>query len=78
MDNAVCRMFGIEIPVFGFSHCRNVIAEITRAGGLGCLGTAYQTPEQLEIELRWIDEQVGGRPYGVNLMLPKKFESLGG
>lgn len=40
----VCQMFGIEIPVFGFSHCRNVVAEITRAGGMGCLGTAYYTP----------------------------------
>jgi NAD(P)H-dependent flavin oxidoreductase YrpB (nitropropane dioxygenase family) len=77
MKNSVCRMFDIEIPVFGFSHCRNVVAEISRAGGLGCLGTAYYTPEQLEIELRWIDEQVGDRPYGVNLMLPRKFESVG-
>jgi NAD(P)H-dependent flavin oxidoreductase YrpB (nitropropane dioxygenase family) len=77
MNNAICDMFGIEIPVFGFSHCRNVVAEITRAGGLGCLGTAYYTPEQLEIELRWIDEQVGDRPYGVNLMLPQKYETAG-
>lgn len=77
MNNALCRMFGIEIPVFGFSHCRNVVAEITRAGGLGCLGTAYYTPEQLEIELRWIDEQVGTKPYGVNLLLPQKYETVG-
>lgn len=77
MNNAVCRMFGIEIPVFGFSHCRNVVAEITRAGGLGCLGTAYYTAEQLELELRWIDEQVGDRPYGVNLLLPQKYETIG-
>lgn len=77
MKNEVCRMFGIAIPVFGFSHCRNVVAEISRAGGLGCLGTAYYTPEQLEMELRWIDEQVGDRPYGVNLMLPKKYETVG-
>jgi NAD(P)H-dependent flavin oxidoreductase YrpB (nitropropane dioxygenase family) len=76
-DNALCRMFGIDIPVFGFSHCRNVVAEITRAGGLGCLGSAYYTPEQLDIELRWIDEQVRGRPYGVNMLLPQKFEIVG-
>lgn len=77
MDNAVCRMFGIEIPVFGFSHCRNVVSEITRAGGLGCLGTAYCTAEQLEIELGWIDQRVGDRPYGVNLLLPQKYETVG-
>ena len=77
MNNDVCRMFGIEIPVFGFSHCRNVVAEISRAGGLGCLGTAYYTPDELEVELRWIDEQVGDRPYGVNLLLPQKYETVG-
>lgn len=77
MNNDVCRMFGIEIPVFGFSHCRNVVSEISRAGGLGCLGTAYYTPEQLEMELRWIDEQVGDKPYGVNLLLPQKYETVG-
>lgn len=77
MGNAVCRMFGIDVPVFGFSHCRDVVAEITRSGGLGCLGTAYCTPRQLEIELSWIDAQVGSRPYGVNLMLPKRFEAVG-
>lgn len=77
IDNPMCRMFGIEIPVFGFSHCRNVVAEITRAGGLGCLGTAYYTPEELEWELKWIDEQVGDKPYGVNLLLPQKYEPVG-
>lgn len=77
MNNLLCKMFGIEIPVFGFSHCRNVVSEISRSGGLGCLGTAYYTPEQLEIELSWIDQQVGDRPYGVNLLLPKKYETVG-
>jgi len=76
-NNPMCQMFGIEIPVFGFSHCRNVVAEITRAGGLGCLGTAYYTPEELEWELKWIDEQVGSKPYGVNLLLPQKYETVG-
>lgn len=77
MKNDICRMFGIEIPVFGFSHCRDVVAEITRAGGLGCLGTAYYTPEQLEMELKWIDDKVGDKPYGVNLLLPQKYETVG-
>jgi len=73
----MCQMFGIEIPVFGFSHCRNVVAEVSRSGGLGCLGTAYYSPDELEIELKWIDEQVGDKPYGVNLLLPEKYETVG-
>jgi NAD(P)H-dependent flavin oxidoreductase YrpB (nitropropane dioxygenase family) len=77
MKNTICDMFGNEVPIFGFSHCRNVVAEITRAGGLGCLGTGYYTPEQLEMELRWIDEHVGKLPYGVNLLLPQKYQKVG-
>lgn len=77
MNNTLCQMFGIEIPVFGFSHCRDVVSEITRAGGLGCLGTAYYTPELLEMELKWIDDRVGDKPYGVNLLLPQKYEVVG-
>jgi len=77
MNNTLCQMLGIEIPVFGFSHCRNVVSEITRAGGLGCLGTAYYTPELLEMELKWIDDQIGDKPYGVNLLLPQKYEIVG-
>jgi NAD(P)H-dependent flavin oxidoreductase YrpB (nitropropane dioxygenase family) len=77
MSTNITAMFGIEVPVFGFSHCRNVVAEITRAGGMGVLGTAYYSAEQLELELKWIDEQVGGKPYGVNLLLPQNYETVG-
>ena len=77
MSTNITAMFGIEVPVFGFSHCRNVVAEITRAGGMGVLVTAYYSAEQLELELKWIDEQVGGKPYGVNLLLPQNYETVG-
>ncbi len=70
-------MFGIEVPIFAFSHCRNVVSEVTRAGGLGVLGTSYYGPEALEQELDWIDHQVGDRPYGVNLLLASKYETIG-
>jgi NAD(P)H-dependent flavin oxidoreductase YrpB (nitropropane dioxygenase family) len=53
-----------------FSHCRDVVAAVSRAGGFGVLGALYFTPEELEIELNWIDEHVGGRPYGVDVVMP--------
>jgi NAD(P)H-dependent flavin oxidoreductase YrpB (nitropropane dioxygenase family) len=32
------------------------------------------TPDQLEVDLAWIDDEVGGKPYGVDLLLPQKYE----
>lgn len=73
MPNRVCEMLGIEFPILAFSHCRDVIAAVTNAGGFGVLGAVAHTPEQLEIDLVWIEEQVKGRPYGVDLLLPQKY-----
>ena len=74
MRTKVTEMFGIELPIFAFSHCRDVVAGVSRAGGLGVLGCAYQTPEQLALELRWIDDHVDGRPYGIDLLLPNAYD----
>lgn len=66
-------MFGIEFPIFAFSHCRDVVAAVSRAGGMGVLGALYFTPEELETELNWIDEHVGGKPYGVDVVMPASY-----
>jgi NAD(P)H-dependent flavin oxidoreductase YrpB (nitropropane dioxygenase family) len=66
-------MLGVEFPILAFSHCRDVIAAVTNAGGFGVLGAVAHSPEQLEIDLTWIDEQTKGRPYGVDLLLPTKY-----
>jgi len=70
--NAVelCRRLKIDFPVFAFTHCRDVVVEVTNAGGLGVLGSIKMSPEELDMELAWIDERVGGRPYGVDLIVP--------
>src|ERR687896_339796 len=70
MRTEVCETFGIEFPLFAFSHCRDVVAAVTNAGGLGVLGAVAYTPDRLEEELRWIDDHVGGRPYGVDVPVP--------
>jgi NAD(P)H-dependent flavin oxidoreductase YrpB (nitropropane dioxygenase family) len=66
----ICDLFGIEFPIFAFSHCRDVVAAVSRAGGLGVLGALAYTNDQLEVELDWIDEHVGGKPYGVDVVMP--------
>lgn len=70
MKSRLCQKLGIDFPLFAFTHCRDVVAEVTNAGGFGVLGAVGHTPETLEIELNWIDERVGGKPYGVDLLIP--------
>lgn len=78
MKTRVCEMLGIELPIFAFSHCRDVVAAVSKAGGLGVLGALAFSPEQLEIELKWIDDHVDGRPYGVDVVMPAKVADLSG
>jgi NAD(P)H-dependent flavin oxidoreductase YrpB (nitropropane dioxygenase family) len=69
----VTDMLGVEFPILAFSHCRDVVAAVTRAGGFGVLGAVAHTPEQLDVDLTWIEEQTKGGRYGVDLLLPAKY-----
>ena len=73
MRTAVTDLLDIEFPILAFSHCRDVVAAVTKAGGLGVLGAVAHTPEQLEIDLAWIEAEIGDRPYGVDLIVPAKY-----
>jgi NAD(P)H-dependent flavin oxidoreductase YrpB (nitropropane dioxygenase family) len=77
MRSPICDMLGIEFPLLAFSHCRDVVAEVSRAGGCGVFGAVTLPPDRLEEELRWIDEHVGGKPYGVDLIVPSKIAGKG-
>jgi len=77
MHTSLCDRLGIEFPIFAFTHCRDVVAAVSKAGGFGVLGAVGFPPEQLEIELKWIDEHVGDRPYGVDIVIPGKYEGMG-
>jgi NAD(P)H-dependent flavin oxidoreductase YrpB (nitropropane dioxygenase family) len=77
MHTRVCDLLGIEFPIFAFTHCRDVVAAVGKAGGFGVLGAVGFPPEQLEIELKWIDEHIGDRPYGVDIVIPGKYEGMG-
>ena len=73
MRNDVTKMFDLEFPIFAFSHCRDVVAAVSRAGGMGVLGAVGHTPEALEIDLEWIEDAVGDKPYGVDLIIPARY-----
>uniref|UniRef100_UPI003D93CF32 nitronate monooxygenase n=1 Tax=Gordonia sp. B7-2 TaxID=3420932 RepID=UPI003D93CF32 len=74
MHTQICDELGIEFPIFAFTHCRDVVVAVSKAGGFGVLGAVGFTPEQLEIELNWIDEHIGDHPYGVDIVIPNKYE----
>jgi len=76
MHTALCDELGIEFPIFAFTHCRDVVVAVSKAGGFGVLGAVGFTPEQLEIELKWIDEHIGDHPYGVDIVIPNKYEGM--
>jgi NAD(P)H-dependent flavin oxidoreductase YrpB (nitropropane dioxygenase family) len=69
-------MFGIELPIFGFSHCRDVVVEVSKAGGMGVLGMARMNPARVEEELNWIDEHIDGKPYGIDVLMPSRFDDV--
>ena len=77
MRTELCERLGIEFPIFAFTHCRDVAAAVSQAGGLGVLGAVGFSAEQLEIELKWIDEHVGDKPYAVDIVIPGKYEGQG-
>ena len=76
MHTALCDELGIEFPIFAFTHCRDVVVAVSKAGGFGVLGAVGFTPEQLEIELKWIDERIGDHPYGIDIVIPNKYEGM--
>ncbi len=77
MKTPICDMLGIDLPLLAFSHCRDVVAAVTNAGGFGVLGASMHSPEQLEHELAWIDNHVDDRPYGADILVPEKYEGKG-
>ena len=77
MKSQICDLLGIEFPMVAFSHCRDVVAAVSKAGGMGVLGAVGLSPEKLEIELNWIDEHVDGKPYGVDVLIPNSYVGKG-
>src|SRR5580693_6732349 len=77
MKSPICEMLSIEFPLFAFSHCRDVVAAVSRAGGFGVLGATGHSPESVHRELKWIDEHVDGKPYGLDVLVPENMATAG-
>src|SRR6267154_2400173 len=77
MKSPICDMLGIEFPLLAFSHCRDVVAAVSRAGGFGVLGATSHSPESIGQELKWIDDHVDGKPYGLDVLIPENISTAG-
>lgn len=76
MQTELSKKLGIEVPVFAFTHCRDVVVEVSKAGGIGVLGAVGFSVEQLREELDWIDAHIGDHIYGVDTAIPQKYEGM--
>ncbi|AHH19994.1 putative monooxygenase [Nocardia nova SH22a] len=77
MSTPICKELGIEIPLFAFTHCRDVVVAVSKAGGFGVLGAASYDPDELDQALTWIDDHIDGKPYGVDILAPATYEGQG-
>ncbi|HVV18265.1 MAG TPA: nitronate monooxygenase family protein [Pseudonocardiaceae bacterium] len=78
MRTVVCDLLGIEHPIVGFTPSEHVAAAISRAGGLGVLGCVrFNDPAELAGVLDWMDANTGGKPYGVDVVMPAKVPTEG-
>ncbi len=75
MPTEICSRLGIDFPIFAFAHCRDVVVEVSKAGGIGILGGAIHSPEELAVDMEWIEAQLGERPYGIDLLLTDNFQA---
>lgn len=74
MKSPICEIPGIEFPLLAFSHCRDVVAAVTRAGGMGVSGAVNLPHDRLREELTWIDQHSRGKPHGVDMIVPNTIE----
>lgn len=77
MRTEFCKKLGLDVPIFAFTHCRDVVVAVSKAGGIGVLGAVGFTAAQLKEELDWIDAHIGDHIYGVDVAIPQKYEGMG-
>lgn len=73
LHTRLCEQYGCEVPIVAFAHTKDVIAAVSNAGGIGVLGAAGSTADELRSSIRWIRERIGNKPFGVDLLVPASF-----
>ncbi|MED3499322.1 nitronate monooxygenase [Brevibacillus agri] len=63
----------IQAPMAGGATTPALVAAVSEAGGLGTLGAAYMSPQQIREAIHAIRERTD-KPFGVNLFIPEDFD----
>lgn len=77
MRTKLARELGMAVPLFAFTRSKEVVLEVSRAGGMGVLGAVAMSPEELDADLHWIDARIQGKPYGVDTVMPMNYLGRG-
>ncbi len=78
MRTALSDEFGLDLGLFAFSYMPDVVIEVCKAGGMGVLGAVRYTPDELSEAIAYVEGAIGGRPYGVDVVMPAKTEAVAG
>ena len=70
LHTPLCDKLGIEYPVVAFTHCKDVAVAVINSGGFAVLGEALHTPDEIAADIKWMRERIGGKPFGIDLVLP--------
>jgi NAD(P)H-dependent flavin oxidoreductase YrpB (nitropropane dioxygenase family) len=73
MHNTLCDVYGMDVPIFAFSHSLKVVSAVSKAGGFGVLGAAGLEPEELDLALKHISEECAGKAFGIDLIIPDNY-----
>ena len=78
LKTQLCEILGIEYPILlagmgsrGKATPAELVAAVSEAGGMGCIGGSGLTPEEIRSVIRKV-RTLTGKPFGVDLLLPAK------
>ena len=77
LHTPLCDYLGIDVPIIqagmgrgtGSTTSPALVAAVSEAGGLGCLGATGWDPEEIREKIREV-RALTARPFGVDLLLP--------
>lgn len=75
LNTVLCQRLGARVPIFGFAHSLEVVAAVSKAGGVGIWGATRNTPDEIRDGLGWLSAQLGDLPFGIDLVLPRGMPS---
>ena len=73
MRTPICDLLGIEVPIMQAAiwpaTAPELVAAVSEAGGLGSIGSVFESAESVERQIARVQE-LTGRPFAVNHVVP--------